>query len=150
MNKLLHSVVEKATPTHYFVVINAIYGNNSFAGCKTMLMTQESKSESSPDSPSSAQFLHVMPLQFPHAEIHLTSFFLQLHRQLLQSPLQLQLVNRSSSSGAIGSIVLELAHNHEPLPSIHSNWGPKTCSEAASSPGFGDRHRENAVQLHPL
>ncbi len=63
-------------------------------------------SESSSDSISSGmQFLHVMPLQFPHADMHLTSFLLQLHRRLLQSSLQLQLVNRSSSSGAIGSSV---------------------------------------------
>jgi hypothetical protein len=47
----------------------------------------------------------VMPLQFPHAEIHLIPFFLQLQRRLLQSSLQLQLMNRSSSSGAMGSSV---------------------------------------------
>ena len=62
-------------------------------------------SGSSPESSSSMQFLHVIPLQFPHAEMHLTSFFLQLHRRLLQSPLQLQLMNFKSSSGAIESNV---------------------------------------------
>jgi len=47
-----------------------------------------------------------MPLQFPHADINFTPFFLQLHRRLLQSPLQLQLVNWSSSSGAMASNVV--------------------------------------------
>ena len=42
--------------------------------------------------------------------------------------------------------MLEPAHNHEP---IHSHWGPNTCSEAASNPGFGDKHGENAAQQHP-
>ena len=35
--------------------------------------------------------------------------------------------------------MLELAHNHEPLLSIHSHWGLNTCSEAAPNPGFGWR-----------
>ena len=34
--------------------------------------------------------------------------------------------------------------------SIHSQWGPKTCSATEANLGFGDRHRGNAVQLHPL
>jgi len=72
---------------------------------RAVLIPHESISESSPDSPSSMQFLQVMPLQFWHAEMHLTSFFLQLYRQLLQSPLQLQLMNFKSSSAAIGSNV---------------------------------------------
>ena len=46
--------------------------------------------------------------------------------------------------------MLELAHSHYCLMFIHSHWDPKTCSAIASSPGFVDRHGENAVQLHPL
>ena len=71
-----------------------------------------------------------MPLQTPHAEMHLTPLFLKLHRLLLQSP--------------------QSAHNHEHLMSTHSHWGPETCSVEGSSPGFVGRHGENAVQLHPL
>ena len=91
--------------------------------------------ESSPVSPSSMQFLHVMPLQLPHAEMHFTGpFFLQLHLRLLQSRVP-------------WGLKLESAHNHE---SIHSQWGPKTCSATEANLGFGDRHGGNAVQLHPL
>ena len=45
-----------------------------------------SNSSDSSSGSISIQFLHVMPLQFPHAAMHLTSIFLQLHLRLLQSP----------------------------------------------------------------
>ena len=114
---------------------------------RAAIISHKSISGFSPATPSSMQFSRVMPLQFPHVEMHTTSFFLQMHRRLQQSPLQLQLMNFKSSSGAIGSNV---AHNHYSLMSIHSHLGPKTCSAIASSPGFVGRHEENAVQLHPL
>jgi len=44
-------------------------------------------------------------LQSLHAEMHFTPFFMQLHHRVLQSPVQLQLVNQSNSSGATGSSV---------------------------------------------
>ena len=56
---------------------------------RAAIISHKSISGSSPDTPSSMQFLQVMPLQFPDAEMHTTSFFLQMHRRLLQSPLQL-------------------------------------------------------------
>ena len=88
-------------------------------------------------------------MQLQHAEMHFTPFFLQLHLRLLQSPLQLQVVNFSSSSGAMGSKV-GIGSYHELVLSIHSQWGPKTCSATEANLGFGDRHGGNAVQLHPL
>ena len=96
-------------------------------------MSHGSLSESLSESAISwMQFLNAMPLQPLHAEMHFTPFFLQLHRRVLQSPVQLQLVNRSNSSGAIGSSV-----GIGSYPSTHSHWDSKTYSaEAASLQGL--------------
>ena len=46
-------------------------------------------------------------------------------------------------------LILELAHS-QPILSIHSQWGLRTCFATASSYEFEDRQGENAMQLHLL
>ena len=54
---------------------------------------------------ANSTFLHAFPWQCPHAEMHFTLFFLQEHRFVEQSPLQLQLMNFTSLSGAIAPVM---------------------------------------------
>ena len=103
-------------------------------------MLQESMSESS-STPSWIPFLHVMPLQTPHAEMQLTHSSCSCIAGCCNLHYNCSLWTGVAPQEPWG-LLLELANNHGHLMSIPSHWGPETCFVEGSSPGSVGRHGE--------